>query len=112
MPGPPATSPNRRQRGDERIDLRDVVDVRGGYLHDERHAARIGDEVVLGARLAAIDWVRSSFFPPRADRRAIDDGPALVEPAASAELREQGLVQALPYSGALPAHQAAPARAA
>ena len=29
-PWPPATSPNRRQRGDERIELHDVVDVRGG----------------------------------------------------------------------------------
>jgi hypothetical protein len=46
----------------------DVVDVRGGHLRDERDAARIGDEVVLGALLAAIGWVRSSFFPPRTAR--------------------------------------------
>ena len=64
-PGPAATSTDRRQRGDERIQLRDVVDVRGGHLRDERDAPRIGDDVVFGARLAAIGWVRSSFFPPR-----------------------------------------------
>ncbi len=64
-PGPAATSPDRGQRGDERIELRDVVDVRGGHLRDEWDAPRIGDEVVLGSRLAAIGWVRSSFFPPR-----------------------------------------------
>ena len=67
-PGPAATSPDRRQRGDERIELRNVVDVRGGYLRDERDPPCIGDEVVLGARLAAIGWVRSSFFPPRTAR--------------------------------------------
>ena len=67
-PGPAAPAADRRQRGDERIELRDVVDVGGGHLRDERDAARIGDEVVLGTRLAAIGWVRSSFFPPRTAR--------------------------------------------
>jgi hypothetical protein len=41
----------------------DVVDVGGGHLRDEGDATRIGDEVVFGALLAAIGWVRSSFFP-------------------------------------------------
>lgn len=53
---------------DHGIEVSDVVDVRGRYLCDERDAARIGDEVVLGALLAAIGWVRSSFFPPRTAR--------------------------------------------
>jgi hypothetical protein len=48
--------------------VRDVVDVRGGHLGDEWDAPRIGDEVVFGALLAAIGWVRSSFFPPRTAR--------------------------------------------
>jgi len=56
------------QRVDHRVEVRDVVDVGGRYLRDERDAARIGDEVVFGARLAAIGWVRSSFFPPRTAR--------------------------------------------
>ena len=54
-----------RERGDERVELRDVIDVRGRYLRDEGDAARVRDEVVLGPRLAAIGGVRSSFFPPR-----------------------------------------------
>jgi len=67
-PGPAAPAADGGQRGDERIELGDVVDVGRGYLRDERDAARIGNEVVLGARLAAIGWVRSSFFPPRTAR--------------------------------------------
>lgn len=64
----PAAAPYRRQRIDHRIELGDVVNVGGGYLCDERDAARIRDEVVFGTRLAAIGWVRSSFFPPRTAR--------------------------------------------
>ena len=65
---PPAPSADRREGGNQRIELRDVVHVGGGHLRDERDAARVGDEVMLGTRLAAIGWVRSSFFPPRTAR--------------------------------------------
>src|SRR5260370_33735520 len=64
----PAPAADRGERGDERVQLRNVVDVGGGYLRDERDAARIGDEVMFRTRLAAIGWVRSSFFPPRTAR--------------------------------------------
>ncbi len=67
-PGTPAPSADRWKRGDQRIELRDVIHVGGGHLRDERDATRVGDEVVLGARLAAIGGVRSSFFPPRTAR--------------------------------------------
>jgi hypothetical protein len=66
--GTPASTPDRRKGVDHRVQVGDVVDVRRGYLRDEGDAARIGDEVVLGALLAAIGWVRSSFFPPRTAR--------------------------------------------
>src|SRR6202521_2610755 len=65
---PPAPAADRGERGDERIQLRDVIDVGGGYLRDEGDAARVGDEVMFRTRLAAIGWVRSSFFPPRTAR--------------------------------------------
>ena len=68
LAGTPASAAHGGKRGDERIELRDVVDVGRRYLRDERDAARIGDEVVFGALLAAIGWVRSSFFPPRTAR--------------------------------------------
>ena len=66
--GAPGPAAHGGQRGDQRIELRDVVDIGGGYLRDERDASRVGDEMVFGARLAAIGWVRSSFFPPRTAR--------------------------------------------
>jgi len=68
-PGTPAPSADRWERGNQRIELRDVAHVGGGHLRDERDAARVGDEVMFGTRLAAIGWVRSSFFPrgPRTD---------------------------------------------
>ena len=65
---PTAPTPDQRQRRHERIELRNVVDVRGGQLRDERDPVGFRDEVVLGTRLAAIGWVRSSFFPPRTAR--------------------------------------------
>lgn len=56
---------DRRQRGDQRFELGDVVDVGGGELGDQRNTAGIGDEVVRRALFTAIGWVRSSCFPPR-----------------------------------------------
>jgi hypothetical protein len=67
-PRAPRLATDRRQRGDHGIELGDVVDVGRGHLRDERDAARIGDEMVLRTRLAAIGWVRFSFFPPRTAR--------------------------------------------
>jgi hypothetical protein len=63
-----ATAAHRGEGVDHWVEVCDVVDVGGRYLRDERDAARIGDEVVFGALLAAIGWVRSSFFPPRTAR--------------------------------------------
>ncbi len=57
--------PNGREGPDQRIELRDVVDVRGADLSYQGDATRIDDDVVFRAFLTAIGWVRSSFFPPR-----------------------------------------------
>ena len=62
------TTAHSRERVDHRVEVRNVVDVGRRYLRDQRDAAGIGDEVVFGALLAAIGWVRSSFFPPRTAR--------------------------------------------
>src|SRR5262249_26181760 len=51
-------TPNGWQRGDHQVQMGDVIDVGGGHLRDERDAARVGDEMVFGTRLAAIGWVR------------------------------------------------------
>ena len=65
--------------------------------------------VAPGDRLGSIQ-----FFSPahRADRPAVHHRPALVEPSPSAQLGEEGLMQATPDAGPFPLHQASPARAA
>lgn len=58
-----AFSSNGRNRLDQRIELRDVVAIRGGQDDRERDALGVDDEVVLAAELAPVRWVRSGFFP-------------------------------------------------
>ena len=61
----PAGFPRQmRDRLDQGQQLRDVVAVGLGQDDAQRNALRVDAEVVLAARLAAIGWVRSSFFPP------------------------------------------------
>ena len=59
---------NGGQVRDQGVEVGDVVDVRDRDMRHQRHPARIGHDVVFGPRLAAIGWVRSSFFPPRIAR--------------------------------------------
>jgi hypothetical protein len=49
--------------------LGDIVHVGRGQVGDQRNPVALGDDVVFRAFLAAIGWVRSSFFPPRSARR-------------------------------------------
>ena len=58
-----AFSSNGRNSFDQRIELRDVVAIRGGQDDRERDALRVDDEVVLTAELAPVRWVRAVFFP-------------------------------------------------
>lgn len=67
-PGAAGAPADRRNGVNQRDQLRDVMALRGGHDHAERNPLRVRDEVVLTARLAAIGWVRSSFFPPRSAR--------------------------------------------
>ena len=65
----PATSaPDLGQSADQRVELRNVIDVRRAHLGHEGDTAGINDDVVFRALLTAIGWVRSSFFPPRSAR--------------------------------------------
>lgn len=64
-----AAAAQGRDGVDERQKLRDVVAVRRGENGDEGNAARLGQNVMFRPFLAAIGWVRSSFFPPRNARR-------------------------------------------
>jgi len=109
-----AVSANGGQVRDQGVEVGDVVDVRGRDMRHQRRPARIGHDVVFGPRLAAIGWVRSSFFPPRIART--DPLSTTVQRWSSrprsAQLGEEGLMQATPDAGPFPLHQASPARAA
>ena len=63
-----ALSSNRLHAVDQRQQLRDVMPVGLGQNDIDWDALRIDEEVVLAARLTAIGWVRSPFFPPCAAR--------------------------------------------
>lgn len=60
-----AQSANRRNRVDQRQQLRDVIDVRAGQDRGERRAVGVGDDVVLGTGSRAIGrvWPRQYDFP-------------------------------------------------
>ncbi len=64
----PRPAAQRRNPVDQRQQLGDVVPISGRQARDERDPLRFREEVVFAARLAAIGWVRSSFFPPRGAR--------------------------------------------
>jgi hypothetical protein len=49
---------------DERDQLRDIVAIRAGDFARERNALRIGDQVMLASRLAAIRGIGAGFCPP------------------------------------------------
>ena len=61
---PSALSSNRMNAVDQGQQLRDVMPVGLGQNDIDRDALRVDEEVVLAARLTAIGWVRSAFFPP------------------------------------------------
>jgi hypothetical protein len=61
--GPAASTSDLGHGADQWVELRNVIDVRGGHLGDERNAAGLDNDVVFRALLTAIGWVRSSFFP-------------------------------------------------
>ncbi len=66
-----AQSANRRNRVNQRQQLRDVVDVRAGQDRGKRRAAGVGDDVVLGTGSRPIGGVRAGFWPAPTAR--IDD---------------------------------------
>jgi hypothetical protein len=58
------TTPDRRDRGDQRHELGDVVAVAAGQGDRQRDPVRLGDHVVLGARPGTVNRARAGFGPP------------------------------------------------
>jgi len=63
--GTPGAAAQRRNGIHQGQQGRTVDTVGSGQDRDERDAVRFGEDVMFRTRLAAIGWVRSSFFPPR-----------------------------------------------
>jgi hypothetical protein len=89
LPGPTwsAAWPDDRRDGvDEREQLRRVVGVGRGEADGEWDAIAVDDEVVLGAGLASINWVRAGLLAPllartlRLSRLARDQSIAAASP--------------------------------
>ncbi|MET7992749.1 hypothetical protein ABZU76_17820 [Amycolatopsis sp. NPDC005232] len=69
--------------------MSDVVAVSAGQHDREWSSDRVGDQVMLGVELAAIDWTRLRAFPTeRAQMRGIRQTCGLVEQAGGAKLSE------------------------
>jgi hypothetical protein len=66
--GSAAPSADRRDGVDQREELGDVVAVAAGQADRQRNAAGIADQVVLGARPAAVDRRRADVVPPLSAR--------------------------------------------
>ena len=61
---PSALAANWVHPFDQRQQLGDVMPVGLGQNDIDRNPLRVDEEMMFAARLAAIGWVRSSFFPP------------------------------------------------
>lgn len=62
--GPATPPPDRWNAPEQRHEPGDVVAVAAGQTEREGDAVPVGDDVVLGARLAAVDRARTRFGPP------------------------------------------------
>ena len=65
---PSGSTRNGRDGRHQGQQLGDIVCVGACQARRKRDTLGVADEVVLATRLAAIGWVRSSFFPPRTAR--------------------------------------------
>ena len=69
---------------DEGNQLGDVVPVCAGDRCGKRNSLSIGNEVVLGARLAPVRWIRAGLVPPKTARTLDESTRALPQSIWSA----------------------------
>jgi len=82
----PAPLPNRRNRVHRCFHHLAVVDIGGRQRHGQRNAFPVDHNMALGARFAAIRWIRAGFVAP--------PGAATVAPSIAA--RDQSICSASP----------------
>ena len=73
-----------RDGRDQRHQLGDVVALAAGQRHRQRDPVRLGDQVVLGARLGAVNRARAGFRPPFSARTCEPSITALDQSSAPA----------------------------
>jgi hypothetical protein len=110
-PGLTCGAANGPNRIDQRLEPPGVVHVGRQELHGQRHALPIHEDVVFGARLAAISRIRSRVLAaalgPHAD--AIQAGTAPVDQVQIASPVQDDLVHLAPDAPCLPLAQSPPA---
>ncbi len=62
--GSSQSAADRRDSGEQRHELGDVIAVAASEDDRERGAAAVGDQVMLGAGPSSVDWRRSALEPP------------------------------------------------
>jgi hypothetical protein len=101
---------DRRNRVRQLLQQQRVVGVGRRQPARQWQAGGVDQQVVLGAGLAAVDWIRASQLPTsRSDTHAVDRGPRPVDLAVVAQPVQQPMMQVLPHSGLLPVAQPSPA---
>lgn len=111
-----AQSANRRDRVDQRQQLRDVVDVRAGQDRGKRRAVGVGDDVVLGTGARTIGRVWPSFWPPQRResmmnrQRLARSRSGLLLAASRAATRASGPTRPQPASRVAVANMSRPSR--
>ena len=107
---PPALSSNWVDAIYQWQQLRDVMPVGLGQNDIDRDTLRVDEEVVLAARLTAIGWVRSTFFPPCTARTDELSATTREKSSLSAPRNlSKHAVELAPYAGLLPGTHPAPA---
>lgn len=85
-------------RFDQWLQLRHVVDVRGGHLRRQRDALRFSQNMMFRACFGAIRWIRANFGPPKTARtdelstKALDQS-SLPSPCKSESMTWCNIVQ-------------------
>jgi hypothetical protein len=97
---------------DQRNRLFDVVAVARGQVKRQWHAAGIGEQVDLTARLAPIDGTWAGFRTRAEGTQVatVDQKTAEIDALVEAEPIEEQFMDAWPYAGQAPPPQAPPAR--
>ena len=107
---PPRLAADRRNRIDQRFQLRHVVGVRRGHGRRQRRPSSVHDHVVFAPFFTAVDGARAGFLAPsdRPQRTAVDGRPLPVDEVGPLEVREESGMQLPACAGMMQISQQPP----